>query len=35
MNSAKLSVTSARTGSPSALALVSGGPLLLLRPART
>jgi hypothetical protein len=28
-------VTSARTGSLSALALVSGGLLLLLRPART
>jgi hypothetical protein len=35
MNSAKLTVTSARTGSASALALVSGGLLLLLRPART
>jgi hypothetical protein len=33
MNSAKLTVTSARTGSASAL--VSGGLLLLLRPART
>ena len=35
MNSAKLTATSARTGFPSALALVSGGLLLLLRPART
>jgi hypothetical protein len=35
MNSAKLTVTCARTGSASALALVFGGMLLLLRPART
>jgi hypothetical protein len=35
MSSRKLPVTSARTGSRSALALVSGGLLLLLRPART
>jgi hypothetical protein len=35
MSSHNLAVTSARTGSASALALVCGGLLLLLRPART